>query len=159
MRNYIEETKAKALMDTRQVYLQLHHLRSSLPSHVISRKEAEERQNKIAQLQADIEEFNDGMDKVSQFALQRWWPKLFFQLSKEKEDKELEITKAREESNQIEQKEAELKRDYGKLQQITKNLRLQKQDGTRLFGPKVPEVLQAIEKEKRWKIKPLGPIG
>ena len=80
-------------------------------------------------------------------------------MNKAKEGKEHELARMREEKGAVEQKEAELQRDIVRLQQAIKNLKLQKQDGTRLFGPKVPEVLLAIEKERRWKKRPIGPIG
>src|SRR5262249_42971224 len=95
------------------------------------------------ELQARIEEFTVESDKVA----------------KEREDKELEVSKIREASHGVARKEAELKREIGHLRQHLENLKFQKQDGARRFGPKVPEVLAAIEREQRWRVKPIGPIG
>jgi chromosome segregation ATPase len=38
-------------------------------------------------------------------------------------------------------------------------MKSQKSDGLRAFGNSIPQVLQAIERENRWKSKPVGPFG
>ncbi|KAK9693598.1 Structural maintenance of chromosomes protein 6, partial [Basidiobolus ranarum] len=103
----------------------------------------EEALNKIKALELEIEDAKRGIEE-----------------SREKH-KEYEIsnTEAKERYSQIRESIKSIEREVSEFKENIQRLEDQKTNRLKAFGSMMPEILKEVEREGRWKSKPVGPIG
>ncbi len=87
-------------------------------------------------------------------------------LTEEQQQCRSQLTELEEKSDHIRNQklswEGQLRRnqeDITRYEDLVQQLREQKSNNLKIFGPTIPDVLNAINKETRWNRKPVGPFG
>lgn len=102
-----------------------------------------ERQERIAALQAALQAQHEKAEAMDQELAEH-------ERQRQSIDAELKDLTA---------KEREVVQEAQKLEGQIRTLELQKADRTRCFGRNMPALLDAINRERRWQKKPIGPLG